>query len=221
MPDISAYVFDAYGTIFDVHSAVRALSTRMGPDAAAFSDLWRTKQLEYTWVRTLCGHYRDFDALTKDALDYAFDRFPSVDVTLRAPLLEAYRRLDAFREVRRVLEELKAGGAPLAILSNGTEAMLAEAIGHARLDGLFSHVLTVESVGRYKTVPDVYALATGALGLPASAISFQSSNGWDIAGATAFGFRTVWINRSGARPEYADLAPAHVLPSLEGLAALG
>lgn len=220
MTAISAYVFDAYGTIFDVHSAVRALATRMGPDAAAFSDLWRAKQLEYTWVRTLCGRYQNFDRLTEEALDHAFDRFPSVEGTLRAPLLEAYRRLDAFPEVRPVLESLKARGTPLAILSNGTDDMLTEAMAQAGLDGLFSHVLSVDQIGRYKTVPEAYRLATDALGLPASAISFQSSNGWDIAGATAFGFRTVWINRSGARQEYADLAPGHILSSLEGLAAL-
>lgn len=217
VPTIRAYVFDAYGTLFDVHSAVRALAGAVGEDAPALSDLWRVKQLEYSWVRTLCGRYRDFERLTEQALDYALARFPAVDPALKLPLLDAYRRLDAYPEARPVLEALKARGARLAILSNGTAAMLADAVLHAGLDGLFDAVLSVDGIARFKTAPEAYALAGAAFGLTPPSVSFQSSNGWDIAGATGFGFRTVWINRAGLPPEYPDLAPAHVLPSLSGL----
>ncbi len=132
---LSAYVFDAYGTLFDVHAAIGRHRAAAGPDADRFSEIWRTKQLEYSWTLTLAGHYVDFSKLTERALDFAFARFPSVDRALRGKLLEAYLTLDAFPDVRKALTELKSRGARLAILSNGTPAMLAaaiEAAAHAR-----------------------------------------------------------------------------------------
>ena len=137
----SAYVFDAYGTLFDVHSAVARLAGRIGPEAAAFSELWRGKQLEYAWVRTLMGAYRDFWQLTADALDFALARFPSVNRGLRPELLDAYSTLDAFPEVAAVLDGLKQGGARLAILSNGSPDMLATAVSSAGLDGSFDRII--------------------------------------------------------------------------------
>lgn len=214
---INTYVFDAYGTLFDVHSAVRRLSERLGPNHTAFSDLWRQKQLEYTWVRTLAGRYRDFRTVTEDALDYCLSRFPDVDAGLKPALMNAYLTLDAFAEVEPVLERLRLSGARLAILSNGTRAMLDEAISHTGLEGLFDAVISVDGLKRFKTVPDTYRLVTELFEITPDKVSFQSSNAWDIAGATAFGFRTVWINRAGLPPEYPDLAPTHSLTSLEGL----
>jgi 2-haloacid dehalogenase len=217
----SVYVFDAYGTLFDVHAAVRRHAAAIGPDAAAFSALWRAKQLEYSWVRSLAGRYRDFWRLTEDGLDYAFAAFPSADRSLRPTLLAAYRRLEFYPEVPEVIRRLKASGKQLAILSNGTPEMLASAVWAAGLDGVFDAILSVDAVRRYKADPQVYDLATTRFRVYPEAVSFQSSNRWDVAGAAAFGFRTVWINRSGAPEEYPDLPPAAVLPSLEGLLALG
>jgi 2-haloacid dehalogenase len=212
-----AYVFDAYGTLFDVHAAVRRHSAAIGPDAQAFSDLWRVKQLEYTWVTSLMGQYRDFRALTEDSLDFCLARFPDVDRRLRTDLLDAYRRLDCFPEVPSVLAALRKTGAKIAILSNGTPAMLDEAVSAAGIGGLIDDIFSVDALKVYKTVPAAYALVTSRYRTAAPDIAFQSSNRWDIAGAKAFGFTCHWINRADAPEEYADFAPDKVLSSLDGL----
>ncbi|MEW9806851.1 haloacid dehalogenase type II [Mesorhizobium sp. ZMM04-5] len=215
----SAYVFDAYGTLFDVHSAVGRHAGAVGPQAATLSEIWRTKQLEYSWVRTLMGAYADFRQLTEQALDFALEKVPSVDRRLRNDLLAAYSSLDCYAEVPGVLRELKASGAKVAILSNGSPAMLQAAIVSASLDHVFDAVFSVDAIGRFKTDPATYRLVTSAWRLEPSAVSFQSSNRWDIAGATSFGFRTVWINRTGQPDEYPDLPPSLTLPNLDGLLA--
>jgi 2-haloacid dehalogenase len=217
----SVYVFDAYGTLFDVHAAVRRHAAEVGPDAVRLSEIWREKQLEYSWVRSLMGRYLDFWTLTEQGLDYALAVTPSADPALRGRLLDAYRSLDVYPEVLKVLTALRAGGARLAILSNGSPAMLASAVASARIDGLLDEVISVDETGAYKTDPAVYDLVTTRFRVFPDAVSFQSSNRWDVAGAAAFGFRTVWINRAGKPEEYADLPPTAVLPSLEGLLALG
>lgn len=217
----SVFAFDAYGTLFDVHAAVRRHAAALGPDAAAFSALWRAKQLEYSWVRTMAGRYQDFWSLTEQALDFAFASFRDVDAALRPVLLEAYRRLDCYPEVPELIRGLKQQGKQLAILSNGTPDMLASAISAAGLDGCFGAVLSVDAVSAYKSDPRVYDLVTTHFRVYPEAVSFQSSNRWDVAGASAYGLRSVWINRFGAPDEYADLAPAAVLPSLQGLLRLG
>ena len=214
----AVYVFDAYGTLFDVHSAVARSRERVGPQADRLSDLWRTKQLEYSWVRTMAGAYRDFFDLTADALDFAATRCGlKLEATLRHDLLAAYEQLDAFPEVKPVLTGLRERGARLAILSNGTPTMLASAIGHAGLDGLFDHVISIDGLRQYKTVPAAYRLVEDAMQIAPAAVSFQSSNRWDIAGAVRYGFRGIWINRGGLPDEYRDMAPERVLRSLEGL----
>ena len=214
------YIFDAYGTLFDVHAAVRRFADQIGPDGARLSAIWREKQLEYSWVRALAGRYRDFWQLTEDALETAFALVPSVDRSYRDDLLAAYSRLDCYAEVPAVLRGLSEGGAKLAILSNGSPAMLEGAVDAAGIGSLLDAVLSVDALKTYKAHPDVYDLVTGHFRNFPDAVSFQSSNRWDIAGATAFGFRTVWINRGGMPDEYPDLAPAAVLSSLDGLAAL-
>lgn len=213
----AAYVFDAYGTLFDVHAAVRRHAGAIGPDAQAFSDLWRAKQLEYSWIRTLMGAYADFWALTEQALDYAFARFPSADPAAKAALLDAYWHLDCYPEVPGVLKNLKERGARIAILSNGTLDMLQSAVKKAGLDLIIDDIFSVDAVRAFKTAPAVYDMVTTRYRLYPDAVSFQSSNRWDVAGATRFGFRTVWINRSNMPDEYADLGPALILPSLESL----
>jgi 2-haloacid dehalogenase len=214
------YVFDAYGTLFDVHSAVARFKAEIGEHAERISELWRVKQLEYTWTRTLMGEYRDFRALTAEALDYAAARFGGMSTPLREKLLAAYERLDAYPEAVPILRKLKAKGADTAILSNGTPDMVESAVQGAGLAGLIDRILSVDVVHRFKTSPEAYALVDEAFGTTRDAISFQSSNRWDIAGAQKFGFRTVWINRAGHPDEYADLPPGATLRSLEGLLTL-
>jgi 2-haloacid dehalogenase len=216
----SAYVFDAYGTLFDVHAAVRRHAGAIGPDGQLLSEIWRAKQLEYSWLRTLMGSYQDFWELTEQALDFAFQKVPTADRSLRATLLESYFRLDCYPEVPRILRALKANGGRVAILSNGSPSMLEAAVRSAALDTVIDEVFSVDAIRRFKTHPDVYDMVTTAWRLYPDAVSFQSSNRWDIAGAKRFGFRTVWINRSGQPDEYLDLPADIVLPSLDGLLAL-
>ncbi|MGQ7793794.1 haloacid dehalogenase type II [Faunimonas sp. B44] len=217
---ISVYVFDAYGTLFDVHSAVRRHAGAVGPDAERLSAVWRAKQLEYSWVRTLMGRYQDFWTLTEQALDVAFAACPSADPARKADLLEAYRSLDCYPEVPGVLDGLKKRGCRLGVLSNGTADMLADAISAGGLAGLFDAVLSADEIRTYKTAETAYELATTHFRVYPEAISFQSSNRWDVAGASACGFRTIWINRAGAPEEYVDLPPAATLSTLDGLLSL-
>ena len=214
---IKAYVFDAYGTLFDVHAAVRRHAGDVGPNYQIFSEIWRAKQLEYSWTRALMGAYADFWQLTEQALDYTFKRIGGVDPALRQKLLDAYWKLDCYPEVPAVLKALKQRGAHIAILSNGSPAMLASAVKNAALDTVIDDIFSVDALKTYKTAPAVYDLVTTNYRLYPGSVSFQSSNRWDVAGATKFGFRTVWINRTGMPDEYADLGPSLILPTLEAL----
>lgn len=221
--DIKACVFDAYGTLFDVHSAVGRHRARLGERADAISALWRTKQLEYTWLRSLMGEYVGFWQVTGDALDYALDSFSVADSGLRDDLMNAYRVLDCYPEVPQVLGQLKQAGLPSAILSNGSPDMLQAAVDNAGLAGLLTSSLSVEEIGVYKPDPRVYRLAVDRLGVPAEAICFQSSNAWDAVGAAAFGFRVAWVNRFKQRQErlphqpHAELKTLSELPGLLGI----
>jgi 2-haloacid dehalogenase len=217
---LRTYVFDAYGTLFDVHSAVRRHAGAIGERSTTLSELWRQKQLEYTWVRALAGRYRDFAAVTEDALDFALAVVAPEHAALKPALLAAYHSLDAYPEVAGALAALKAKDAAVAILSNGTPAMVEAAVGSADLASMIDAIYSVDGLATYKTDPRVYAWAAQQLRVRPGEISFQSSNRWDIAGAAAAGFRPVWINRGGNRDEYSDLPPVAVLSSLEGLAEL-
>ncbi|HEY2136117.1 MAG TPA: haloacid dehalogenase type II [Xanthobacteraceae bacterium] len=208
------FVFDAYGTLFDVHAAIGRHRAAVGPDADRLSELWRTKQLEYTWVLTLAGRYEDFWTLTGRALDFALARFPSVDRALKPALMEAYRALDAFADVPNVLRDIKARGHATAILSNGSPAMLSAAVDGARLGQHLDAVLSVDALRMYKPRPEVYRLVTERFGIAPADVIFVSSNRWDVMGATAFGFRAAWVNRGGMPDEYADLAPTRVVRDL-------
>jgi 2-haloacid dehalogenase len=201
---VAAVVFDAYGTLLDAHAAMARHAARLGPQWQALSQEWRTKQIEYTWVRTLAGpaHHRDFARLTDDALAYVAARHNITDQVLLADLRAAYRKLDAYPEVKPLLTALRDAAIPRAILSNGTPAMLAEAVQAAGIDGLLDDVLSVESVGLYKPDPRVYHLATERFDVPAARIVFVSSNPWDAFGAYQFGFHVVWVNRAGLPDEY-------------------
>jgi 2-haloacid dehalogenase len=213
------YVFDAYGTLFDVHAAIGRHRAAVGPDAEAFSALWRTKQLEYTWTNTLAGRYADFWTLTGQALDFCFARFPSVDKALRGKLLDAYLALDAYPDARAVLQDLKARGDKTGILSNGSPTMLAKAVEAANIADLLDATLSIDGLRMYKPRPEVYALVIQAFACKPADVVFVSSNRWDIMGAGAFGFRTAWVNRTKMPDEYGAPSPTIVLSDLTGLAA--
>jgi 2-haloacid dehalogenase len=213
----SVFVFDAYGTLFDVHAAVGRWRHEVGPQADRLSELWRVKQLEYSWVRSLLGRYENFWALTEAALDYAAARCGGLPGDLRARLLDAYAELDAYPDVRPALARLRGLGHRTAILSNGTDAMLRQAVASAGLAELLDACLSVDECRVYKTDPRAYALVERHFGTPPAEVNFVSSNRWDVAGATAFGFAAVWLNRTGLPDEYADLAPRRVIASLADL----
>jgi 2-haloacid dehalogenase len=199
MAPIRGYVFDAYGTLFDVHSVIEAGRAITG-DPAALSTLWRQKQLEYTWLRSLMGRYEDFWAVTEAALRFSLRRLGlRAGEAEIARLMEAYLSLACFPEVPAALERL--AGRPLAILSNGSPRMLQAAVASSGLGARLQHVLSVDAVKTYKPAPSVYALGPRALGVPADALLFVSSNAWDVAGAKAFGYQVAWCNRTGAPAE--------------------
>ena len=211
------YVFDAYGTLFDVASAAERHRALVGLQADRLNELWRAKQLEYTWTRSLMGAYRDFRALTQDALAYAAQRIGGLDAATQATLLAAYDTLDAYADVLPALRALKAAGKRLAILSNGTPAMLEAAVGSAGLAPYMELSLSVDDLRVFKTAPQVYAMVEQRLGVAPARVSFQSSNRWDVAAAAKFGFRAVWINRAGMPDEYPDLLPVLTLAVMAGL----
>ncbi|MEM8784948.1 MAG: haloacid dehalogenase type II [Pseudomonadota bacterium] len=209
------YAFDAYGTLLDVHSAVGRVALDPAIDKASLSALWRQKQLEYAFVHALMERYVDFWALTERALDFAVSATGSaLHGGQRDGLLEAYRALDPYPEVGDVLEALRGAGHRLCVLSNAPPAMLEGGLGAAGLLGHFDDVLSVDGLKAYKTKAPVYGLVTERYGVSADRVSFQSSNAWDVAGASAFGFQVHWINRTGQPAEYPDHPPHAVLPDL-------
>jgi 2-haloacid dehalogenase len=215
-----AFVFDAYGTIFDVHSAVRLHAEAIGPDAARLSEVWRAKQLEYSWVLSLAERYERFSALTEKALDYALALYPAVDKSVKPLLLDAYRILAAYPDVRPALEALRARGLATAILSNGDPEMLDAAVSSAGLRSLVDPVLSVDGAKTFKTSPSAYRFALSKLLLGTHEIVFVSSNRWDVAGAKNAGFKPIWVNRAGNPNEYPDFAPLQVVKSLSEIASV-
>ena len=217
---IEACVFDAYGTLFDVNSAAQGAQDLLGEKWQPLAELWRSKQLQYTWLRAIEGRHADFWAVTGDALDYALAALGLADADLRTRLMNLYLTLAAFPEVPDVLRRLQAGGLKTAILSNGTPKMLAAAVANAGIGASLDAVLSVEEVQVYKPNAEVYSLAVERLGLPAEAIAFVSSNGWDAWAAADFGLRALWCNRQRQPPERLPGEPAAVIASLGELPAL-
>ena len=215
MSPIRGYVFDAYGTLFDVHSVVEA-GREVTSDPATLSATWRQKQLEYTWLRALMGAYVDFWVVTESALRYTIRRLglSATEDQVRR-LMEAYLALACFPEVAAALERL--AGRPRAVLSNGAPKMLEAAVTGSGLTGHLEHVISVDRVKTYKPSPRVYALGPETLGIPAGELLFVSSNGWDVAGAKAFGYRVAWCNRGNAPPEELGVSPDVVVSDLSQL----
>jgi 2-haloacid dehalogenase len=213
-----AFVFDAYGTLFDLGALTRACEKLWPERGAAVADLWRRKQLEYSWLRTAMERYQPFSELTSAALRFAADsQTLTLDADASLRLLRTYRELEPFPEVPRVLSELAARGRRLAILSNGSPEMLEPLLEHAGLRAHFELVFSVDSVKAFKPARLVYLSAARALSLEPTRIGFVSSNGWDIAGAYAAGLSCLWVNRAKLPPEGLGAEPLRVMNDLEGL----
>ena len=218
MQNIDACVFDAYGTLFDVAAAAAHCEDELGENAAALSALWRTKQLEYTWLRSLMNEYVDFWQITSDGLDYALETLSlDGDAALRDKLLNLYMKLDCFPEVPNVLRVLNAGGLKCAILSNGSPKMLNSAIENSGISKQLVNSYSVDQLGTYKPSPRVYQMAVDDLGVSAEKISFMSSNAWDASAAANFGFKVVWVNRFGQKKERLPGLPQHEIETLSDL----
>ena len=217
---IRACVFDAYGTLFDYASAAAGCRDVLGDRIGLLTTLWRDKQLQYSWLRTLQSRHADFWQVTGDALDFTLETLGLDDPPLRARLMDLYRTLDVFPEVPAVLQRLKVAGLKTAILSNGSPDMLDAAVNSAGIGDLLDAVLSVELAVVYKPHPKVYQLAADRLAIPTGAILFLSSNGWDAYAASAFGMRVVWCNRYGQRPERLPGKPDHEIALLAELPAM-
>ncbi len=214
---VQACVFDAYGTLFDFAAATRRCRDVLGDDIDRLTALWRDKQLQYTWLRAAQGLHADFWQITGNALDFSLETMGLDRPGLRDRLMALYLTLDPFPEVSDVLARLRGLGLRTAILSNGSPIMLDAAVKAANLAPLLDAVLSVEEVGVYKPHPKVYQLAVDRMGVPASAISFQSSNAWDAHAASAFGMQVVWCNRYGQRRERLPGSPDREIASLAEL----
>lgn len=218
--DISACVFDAYGTLFDVHSAVERGGAALGAQAPAVSALWRQKQLEYAWLSDIMGVHLDLWQTTTRALDFALTSFKIDDPDLRGRLLDLYMSLTAYPEVAATLDSLRSGGTATAILTNGSPKMVQAAVSSAGLETAFDAVLSVEEVGIHKPAAPAYQLAVDRLDVQPANICFISSNGWDIAGAARFGFAAAWCNRLGQQQDRLPNGPDAEIGSLSELPAL-
>jgi 2-haloacid dehalogenase len=218
---VTACVFDAYGTLFDVHSPMRKLAAEIGPEADNISKLWRQKQLEYTWLRSLMGVHVDFWHVTGDALDYALEHYNVSEPGLKDEIMALYLNLEAYPEVAEALEAVRGRSKRTAILSNGSPSMLDAAVRHAGLDRLLDFVLSVEDVGIYKPSRRVYRHAMHKLQLhDAPAICFVSANTWDAQGAAHFGFQVVRVDRFGLKDDRIPGKPAALIKDLSELAAI-
>ena len=217
---ITACVFDAYGTVFDLDRIASVGSTVLGDRVGALAELWRRKQLEYSWLRSLMGRHADFWQVTGESLDYALTALGIADPGLRAHLMESYLAPSAFPDAVSALAALREAEIKLAILSNGSPTMLTSAVKSGGLGGLLDKVLSVESVGIFKPHPSVYKLATDVFACQPAQIAFISANGWDVAGAGAFGLQTVWVNRRKAPREILPASPHLEIASLAELPGL-
>ena len=217
---IRAVVFDAYGTLFDVNSAAAAERDTLGKRWQPLADLWRNRQLQYTWLRSLAGRHADFWQVTGDALDFAMASLNISDPVLRGRLMRLYLTLNAYPEVADTLARMRAADLKLAILSNGTPRMLDAAVRHSGLAHQFDFVLSAEEAGIFKPHPTVYRLALDRLQLQAGEICFVSANGWDACSAKAFGMRVLWCNRAGQVPEHIPEMPDGEIRTLNELSSI-
>lgn len=211
---IDLLVFDAYGTLFDINFVTMQHSGSLGPIAQSFSDLWRSKQLEYSWLQSLMGCYENFWTITERALDYTMDNFGIDDATLKERLLGSYEVVSCYPEVPEILSRLREKGRKLVILSNANVRMLDKAVNNAGISTFIDSSLSTESVRIFKPHPIVYQMVLEKYDTPKENILFISSNSWDAAGAKSFGFNVAWINRFDKKVDHLPVRPDHILHSL-------
>ncbi|WP_421780124.1 haloacid dehalogenase type II [Kiloniella litopenaei] len=216
-PNIKAFIFDAYGTLLDVHSAVRKMSDEIGPDAQNISEIWRTKQLEYSWLRSMMQAHSDFWQVTSDALTYAMKYHGIENRKLHDKLMNMYLNLTAYKDAVTTLKEIKNHKYPTLVLSNGSQGMLNKSIENAGLQPLLDKAISIDEVGVYKPSPKVYELGTDYVQCKPEEILFVSANAWDVAGANHFGYRVAWINRFKRPPEILPGKPEFIIESLSEL----
>ena len=211
-----ALVFDAYGTLFDVNSAANKCKDKIGEDWENFANFWRTTQLEYTWLRSLMRRHKDFWEITEDSLDKSMKVF-GVDKNMKNELLNLYKVLSPYPEVKNVLETLKDQNFKLAILSNGTPSLLNELVTSNNLNNLFDDLFSVEEVKVFKPASKVYEIPTKKYNIKASQITFLSANTWDVSGGGNFGYNSVWVNRNKSKFDLLDYQPKNEVSNLTQL----
>ena len=216
MKNIKAIIFDAYGTLFDVNSAAEKCKEKIGDKWEIFANYWRTTQLEYTWLRSLMKRHKDFWQITKDSLDKSMKLF-NIDNSMREELLNLYKNLSLFPEIKETLNKLKEANYKLAILSNGTPNLLNELVRSNSLEDIFDDIFSIEEVGIFKPDSRVYELPINKYKIKKNEIIFLSANTWDISGAGNYGFKPVWINRNNNIFDYLDYKLENEIKSLDKL----
>ena len=216
MKNIKAIIFDAYGTLFDVNSAAEKCKERLGDKWEGFANYWRTTQLEYTWLRSLMRRHKDFWQITEDSLDKSMN-FYNIDNTMRSELLNLYKVLSPFTEVRDALNKLKQSNYKLAILSNGTPDLLNELVVSNGLKDIFDDIFSVEEVGIFKPDSKVYDLPINKYNIEKNEVLFLSANTWDVSGAGNYGYNTVWVNRNNNIFDKLDFKPNQQISNLSEL----
>ncbi|MDC6482184.1 haloacid dehalogenase type II [Pelagibacteraceae bacterium] len=216
MKNIKAIVFDAYGTLFDVNSAAEKCKGKIGDKWEGFANFWRTTQLEYTWLRSLMKRHKDFWQVTEDSLDKSMKTF-SVDSSMKNELLDLYKKLSPYSEVKGVLSSLKEKKYKLAILSNGTSALLNELVKSNNLENIFDDLFSVEEVGIYKPDSKVYDMPIKKYQIKADEIAFLSANTWDVSGGGNYGYNAIWVNRNKSIFDNLDYKPKNEVSNLTQL----
>ena len=216
MNNTKAIVFDAYGTLFDVNSAAEKCKDKIGDQWETFANYWRTTQLEYTWLRSLMKRHKDFWQITEDSLDKSMLIF-KIDKSMRNELLNLYKELSTFPEVKSVLEELKKKSIKLAILSNGTPSLLSNLVKNSNLENLFDDVFSIEEVKIYKPDPKVYDIPVNKYKIKKEEITFLSANTWDVSGGGNYGYNAIWVNRTNNVFDKLDYKPKNEVKNLREL----
>ena len=216
MKNIKAIIFDAYGTLFDVNSAAEKCKDKIGDKWEGFANYWRTTQLEYTWLRSLMNRHKDFWQVTKDSLDKSMQAF-KIDSSMRNELLDLYKVLSTFPEVKEVLNKLKKKNYKLAILSNGTPSLLKELVKSNNLDNVFDDIFSIEEVKTYKPDPKVYNIPIEKYQIQKNEVAYLSANTWDVSAGGNYGFNPVWVNRSNSIFDNLDYVPKYQVKHLGGL----
>jgi 2-haloacid dehalogenase len=216
MKDIKAIVFDAYGTLFDVNSAAEKCKGKIGDKWEGFANFWRTTQLEYTWLRSLMKRHKDFWEVTEDSLDKSMKAF-KIDISMKSELLDLYKVLSPYPEVKKILKKLKEKEYRLAILSNGTPALLNELVKNSNLENIFDNLFSVEEIGIYKPDSKVYDMPIKKYQIKADEVAFLSSNTWDVSGGGNYGYNAIWVNRNNNIFDNLDYKPKNEINNLTQL----